>query len=55
METLTQMTDRLAKDHGWNRYTALSAAEYYKGMIPIEELRERGDVSKWFEEILRAR
>lgn len=30
-ETLSQMVDRLMRDHKWDRYTALCAAEYYTG------------------------
>ena len=30
IETLTQMIQRLMRDHGWDRYTALIAAEYYR-------------------------
>lgn len=37
-ESLSQMVDRLIKDHRWDRYTALCAAEYYLGHISFTQL-----------------
>jgi len=38
-ETLSQMVQRLMNDHGWDRYTALRAAEYYAGDLTWTQLK----------------
>ncbi|MFA5187363.1 MAG: hypothetical protein WC551_12865 [Patescibacteria group bacterium] len=37
-ESLTQMVKRLMKDHGWGRYMALRAAEYYRDELTWTQL-----------------
>ena len=38
-ESLSMMIERLMRDHNWDRYMALRAAEYYKGEITWTQLK----------------
>ena len=37
-ESLSQMVNRLMHDHGWDRYMALRAAEYYRDEMTFTAL-----------------
>ena len=37
-ETLSQMVERLMKDHGWDRYMAMRAASYYRDELTFTQL-----------------
>jgi hypothetical protein len=37
-ETMAQMVDRLMRDHGWDRWMAMRAAEYYQDEITWTQL-----------------